>query len=291
MNTNISKLINVIFSPFSKQIINLRYQKWTHKKIDWKKPKDIQQYIFTEYFKKARDNKLQQLADLTDKIKVRNYVKERIGEQHLTNLYGVWDNVNDIDFSKLPDKFVLKTNNGCGTNIIIRNKTSELEINKIKHQLKNWLNYPYASLSGQPHYSLIEPKILAEEFLIQNGEKDMLPYDYKFFCFNGEPQFILYYEGRKLNGHITPNMVFDLDWNPLKEKVNHPTNHDVPRPISLKEMIEISRKLSKGHDFVRIDLYEINGKPVFGEMTFTPDMVTNFTKDFLDINNFQNLIK
>lgn len=285
MRELIQKILANVVRHFPKQILGLRYFKWTKRFVNWKNPKDLQQYEFVNYINRYKSKNLQDLADLTDKVKVREFVTERIGEKFLTKLYGVWDKPDDIDFKSLPQKFVLKTNNGCGTNVIIQDKEKELDQETVKKNLKKWLHFPYGALSGQPHYSMIEPKILAEEYLEENKNKKSLPRDYKFFCFNGEPKFICIYEDRQVNGHDVKKMVYDLDWKPMPDKVINPVIKDRPIPPSLKEMIEISRILSKGFDFVRVDLYEIDGKPVFGEMTFTPDMINNFTSEFLKIEN------
>lgn len=286
MKNFISGILGSLVAPFPKFILSLRYFKWAKKKINWENPKDLQQLIFKNYIDKYKNKDLKQYADLTDKIKVREFVAERIGEKYLTKLYGNWKDPEDIDFKSLPNKFVLKTNNGCGTNIIVKDRQRDLNESDFRSKLKKWLNFPYGDLTGQPHYSLIDPQILAEEYLVQNKYQEILPYDYKIFCFNGEPKFILYYEDRKVNGHLAKNMVYDVNWNPMNEFVKTPTNHIVEKPSALEEMLDIARKLSKGFEIVRVDLYEIDGKPIFGEMTFTPDVNTYFKKEFLDIKNF-----
>lgn len=264
-----------------KNILRLRYWLWTHKLMSFSRPTNLQQYTLAEMIKTKDDPELLKLyAKSADKYAVREIVKEKYGEEIIPKLLGVWEKAEDIDFDALPDSFVLKTNNGCGTNIIVRDK-ARLDREDARTKLTKWLKLPYGELSGQIHYAAIPPRIIAEELLKQEGS-DGLPNDYKFFCFDGEPQFILYYEGRQVNGHITYNKVMDLDWNEVKGVVNLPSMHDIPRPASLEKMVDIARKLSKGYKFVRVDLYDINGKPVFGELTFTPDVITNFTPEFLE---------
>lgn len=283
------KFISRIASHFPRQILSFRYYRWTKTKLDWKHPRDLQSYIFSKLIISKYTGEIHVWAELADKIRVRDYVTNRAGEKYLTKLYGIWDDPKDVTFSTLPNSFVLKTNNGCGTNIIIRNGTNkEGEKEDIINSLKKWLRFPYGALTGQSHYSLIVPKVLAEEYLEQGGNNN-LPYDYKFFCFKGEPKFILYYEGREVNGHLANNMVFDLHWNAMPDIVLNPTTHQIPRPRSLDEMIVVVKKLCRGFDFVRVDLYEINGKPIFGEMTFTPDVLTYFDKSFLDLSNYPEL--
>lgn len=274
-----------ILATFCKQcprlILTLRYYRWTHTIIDWDKPKSLQEYIFKLVIDSCKNkSKRRLLADLADKIAVREYVTERIGGEFLPRLLGTWEHVDDIKWDALPNAFAIKTNNGCCTNIIVRDKSS-LDIKDERKKLTRWLKFPYGQLTGQLHYSDIPPMILAEELLVQDENPDSLPYDYKFFCFKGEPKFILFYEGRTVNGHIVYNSVYDINWKPINSIVKRPTEHDIPRPKSFEKMLEAAKELSKGFDFVRVDMYDINGKPVFGEMTFTPDVTINFTEDFL----------
>lgn len=267
---------------FPKKIMALKYKRWSGMKIDWNSPKNLQEYFLKEMMDAAADpERLKVYADLADKVAVRGFVAGRVGEEALTKLYGVWERPGDIDFGKLPVPCVIKTNNGCGTNIVIRTR-QELDPEKIRKTLKRWLKFPYGQISGQPHYSAIKPLILAEEYLEQNPGSDELPYDYKFFCFNGEPRFILFYSGRKVNGHITYNQVYDMNWNVIPDSVRKPVPTPVERPAGLEKMTRLARKLSRGFKVVRVDFYCIGDRPVFGEMTFSPDVVTNFTPDFLD---------
>lgn len=273
-----------ILRPLSKltalcprQVFALRYYTWSKHIIDWKKPRNIQEYSMCQLFRK--DTSLDFFAQLADKVGVREYVEQRVGQQYLNQLYGTWTSAETIDFDSLPDRFVLKTNNGCGSNVIVRDK-KKIDRETVRRELAYWLHYPYGDLTGQIHYSRITPLILAEEYLEQEKGKDSLPHDYKFFCFRGQPLFILYYESRKVNRHITPNMLFDLNWNPLPEAVKRPITHPIPKPQSLATMKELAATLSKGIDFVRVDFYEIGGKPVFGEMTLTPDILTNIHPGF-----------
>ena len=263
---------------FPKAMLQLRFYRKTGRKYNLCKPEKLQDYSIAKLFDKSTD--LQQYAMFADKYKVREYVEQRIGSQYLTQLYGVYEHADEINFDKLPDQFVLKTNNGCGNNIIVRDK-SELDTTAARKKLDYWIRFPYGDLTGQIHYALIPPRIIAESYLEQDkNNPDNLPCDYKFFCFKGKPYYILYYEGRKINGHITPNMLFDMDWTPLPEAVLRPTTHDIPKPVSFDEMKELATKLAQDIDFARIDFYEINGRPIFGEITLTPDIDTNIHPDF-----------
>ncbi len=264
-----------------KPILALRYRRWAGKPLNWKQPSNLQEYIFKTLADAiTQPSKLEMLSVMADKIAVRDYVNKKAPSLKCPTLFGTWDKIESIDWTTLPDKFVMKTNNGCATNIIVRKKDN-LDINEAATKLSRWLKFPYGALSGQLQYDGIPPMILAEELLEVPGAANALPVDYKIFCFHGKAEFILYYEDRSENGHLTPNMAFDLEWNPLPGIVNWPINHDVCAPLPLKEMIHYAEKLSKDIDFARIDFYEINKQPVFGEITLTPDVITNFTNDFL----------
>ena len=207
---------------------------------------------------------------LADKVRVREYVEACGYGAYLPKLYGTWERAEDIDFEKLPNAFVIKTNNASATNILIRDKR-QADLKKIRIQLNEWLKIDYGYRTCQPHYSRIKPLILAEEFL--GLEEDMGGVvDYKFFCVNGAPQFIQIMSERKENSHCFNVNIMDLDWQAHPEYCSkqHPLANNIQRPQSLGLMVEIAIKLSTGLPFVRVDFYEIGNRPIFGEMTFTP---------------------
>ena len=265
---------------FPKTLLNLRYFAHHKKFINWDSPRNLHEYAQALLFSSTTD--IDQYAMLADKLAVRDFVKERIGEEYLTKLYGIFETSDEIKLNALPDSFVLKTNHGCGNNIVVKDKSS-FDIESARKKMSYWKQFPYGDLTAQIHYSRIRPMIFAEEYLKQSDSNDILPFDYKFFCYKGEPKYILYYEGRSLNQHETPNMLFDLNWNPLPHAVLRPTSHNIPKPKSLNEMISCAKRLSSGFEFVRVDFYEIGKKPVFGEMTFTPDILANIYPSFTDL--------
>lgn len=207
-----------------------------------------------------------------DKYSVRSYVEEKGLSHILPKLYGTWEKVADINWNLLPQKFVMKTNNSCGQNLIVRNK-HELDIDNTKIKLDKWLKERYGHKNAQLHYLRIKPRIIAEELL----EDPSLPkgtnlIDYKIVCINGEPESILVVSDRQHNEYKVS--FFDLEWNNISEKAlnkdsNHYGNISVPRPKNLETMIEYARILSAPFPQVRVDFYDINGKIYFGELTFT----------------------
>lgn len=275
------KIMGGIASRLPKTILGLRYYRWTGKRISWKHPANLQEFVLANMINARKDRQtITTYADLADKVKAKEYVTDRVGGEIVPKLYGVWNSAEEIDWDSLPSKFAIKTNNGCGTNIIVRDK-SKIDTAETARTLDKWLKIPYGQLTGQAHYTLIKPCILAEEMLEDKHNPGKLPQDYKVFCFNGVPKFILYYEDRKVNGHVTPNMAYDTQWHPIKDIILRPVDHEVPAPKSLDAMIDAAAKLSKGLPFARVDFYDLDGKLYFGEVTLTPDVRLYFTPDFL----------
>lgn len=201
---------------------------------------------------------------LADKYLVKNYIRDELGEKYVVPLLGVWDKAEDINYDLLPDKFVLKVNNASGRNILVKNK-KQLNIEDTNNQLNKWMseNYGYVGFSLQ--YRGIKPKIICEEYLDGLAEN---VYDYQFFCFNGEPKFIWCVNGSHRAGCRAS--FYDLEWNMQPFSFGYPKDDKLaPKPSKLNEMIELSRKLSKDFQHVRVDLYEMpDGRLLFGEMTF-----------------------
>ena len=231
------------------KILNLENPKTFSEKIQW-----IKLYDSTPL--KTR---------LVDKYLVRDWIKKQVGEKYLIPLLGVWDKFDDINFDKLPDKFVLKANHGSGWNIIVKNK-SIFDKADAKRKLDKWLNTNYAFIRGfELDYKNISPKIIAEEFL-ENEGKDL--YDYKIWCFNGKPEFISLLAERQIKLKIA---VYDLNWNLLPFRCTFPQYEKlVPKPDNLDEMLNVAKVLCKDFAYVRVDLYRlVDGSLKFGEMTFT----------------------
>ncbi len=265
----INKLFNKLYSnnyTFNdeKELLKILYKKRTKENLNIENPKTFREKI--QWLKlNYRDSKL---TLCSDKYKVREYVKNLIGEKYLTPIIGVYDNVNDIDFNSLPDRFVVKVNWGSGQNIIIPDK-SKANIESIKEKLSHWLdpksNHYYVGLEWC--YKDIEPKIIIEEYL-ESLSKSAL--DYKFMCFDSKPYYC-WVSNKYLD--TQERSFYDLDWNmqdielvePPKIKAKIP----VPRPENLDEMIEIVNKLCQGFAHVRVDLYKLDdGTIKFGELTF-----------------------
>jgi hypothetical protein len=207
-----------------------------------------------------------QITRIADKFEVRNYVTERVGPSILNELYGAWNSVDEIDFDVLPDAFTLKVTSGSGRNIFVTNK-SELDTIKIKRQLTSWMNDNYYWHYREWCYKNIKPKIICERLLTNDISR--APLDYKFFCFGGEPSFVVVNVDRFRRHAID---FFDLNWQRLPFTYDNYASSEIsiPRPGNLDEMLDCARKLSAGFPFLRVDLYSIEGRTIFGEITCYP---------------------
>lgn len=243
-------------------VIKEWYQNVTGELLDFENPRG---YNAKVQWMKLYDPQDDLKAQLSDKILVRDYVRERTSEEYLIPLLAVYDKAEEIDFDALPQRFVLKANHGCGYNAIVIDKDSE-DLEKLRYRAGKWLRQNYAFHFGyELHYEKIRRRLLAEEY-IGNG-KDAIP-DYKFWCFDGIVHYICVIVDRDTD----PRMAFyDTDWTRHHFTHAHPeTEKEIPKPEKLEEMIEISEKLAEGFPHVRVDLYQLeDGTIKFGELTFT----------------------
>lgn len=207
-------------------------------------------------------------TQMVDKYEAKEYVAKIIGEKYIIPTLGVWDRFDEIDFNKLPNQFVLKCTHDSGGLAICRDK-STFNFEAAKKKINASLNRDYYLVGREWPYKNVRRRIIAEKYM-QDGDQRELR-DYKFYCFNGEPQFLYLSEG--LENHATAHISFvNLDWTfaPFGRNDYAPFTQLPDKPKNFAEMIDISRKLSAGIPFLRVDLYEINGKVYFGELTFTP---------------------
>ena len=226
---------------------------------------------------------------LADKYLVKEYIKEKIGEKYVVPLLGVWDKFDDIDFSSLPDKFVLKANHGSGMNITIQNKNN-FSKKYVRNKFDKWLQTDYAFNCGfELHYHNIKPKIIAEAY-IENNDCDLR--EIKVLCFSGKPKFFVLIQGKADSKKVE---LYDRNWNLQPFFYTHPKDDDklIEKPKNLDEVITLSEKLSEGFSLVRVDFYLPNdGSIKFGELTFTPDSgMMRFKPEFQKYNQlFGDLI-
>jgi hypothetical protein len=208
-----------------------------------------------------------ELAGFVDKAEAKKRVAKIIGDQYIIPTIGVYDNFDEIDFDKLPNQFVIKCTHDCASVIICRDK-NKFDIDDTRKRINKALKVKYYGKNDLEWvYSQIKPRIIVEKFMKNKETDDII--DYKFFCFNGEPKVMYISSG--LEDHATASISFaDMNYKLLDiERADYKALDKLPpKPESFEEMKRIAKKLSKGFPEVRVDLYEINGKPYFGELTF-----------------------
>lgn len=249
--------------------VKYHYNYFTGKKLNLENPREFNEKV--EWYKVYYRPKI--LTQLADKYEVRSYVEQKIGTQYLNELYAVYDNANAIDFDSLPNQFVVKANHTNNHNLIVKDKKN-LDIEKAIKLLNKWLKKNQYYRRGQEWaYKDIKPKLVIEKFLKETDKNTLV--DYKFYCFNGKPKFIDVHMDRE-DDH--KQGCFDLEFNLLpfgKSKNYKSISSDIEKPSNLSEMIELSEQLADDLPFVRVDFYSVNGKSIFGEMTFYPSDARN----------------
>lgn len=236
------------------------------------------------------------MTDLTewtrcsDKYEVRKFV-ERLGMGHLlTKCYGVWNSFDEIDFNTLPDSFVLKCTHDCGSTVVVKDK-AKMDYKKIKKFINSHLKKKMGYKTCEPHYTKIRPRIMAEELLIEDPTiGSCSPIDYKFWCFGEVAEYVFLAYDRQLGAEGGHRASFDIyetkTWTPARQYLSEEYRIDnyknIPKPKNLEEMVAVAKRLSTGFPQVRIDMYNINGRILFGEMTFTSNggRMRYFTDEF-----------
>ena len=207
------------------------------------------------------------LIALSDKVQVRDYIASKVGSQHLIPLLWSGTKPDDIPFDDLPSKFVIKANHGCGYNIIVRDK-AKLDRASARLQLQRWLGENFCRdkyLGSEWAYKDIRPSIIVEAFMEENGKP---PADYKFWCFSGRTEFVTIHRDRFEDHRIH---IVDRDFNPVELAFPHVVHSTTcPSPENFSEMRSIAESVAAGFGFMRIDLYNVNGRVYFGEITAYP---------------------
>jgi hypothetical protein len=203
-------------------------------------------------------------TQLVDKFEVKKIIADIVGEEYIIPTLGVWEHFDDIDFDKLPNKFVLKCTHDSGGVVICKDKskfnkkTAQKKINKSlkKNYFYEHREYPYKN---------VKPRIIAEQFMVDESGTELK--DYKIFCFNGIPKMLFIATDRPYDTRFD---FYDVKFNHLPFKQGHPlASKIINKPKGFDEMVELATKLSKNIPHVRVDVYDINGKIYFGELTFT----------------------
>lgn len=267
---------------YQERALELLYFNRTGKRMDISHPRTFNEKL--QWLKIYEPNQLR--TQLCDKYKVRDWVEKTIGAEYLIPLLGVWNRYEEIDTRNLPDQFILKFNHTSGTNLLVTDK-NKFDKEKYRDYFLTWLKQDYSSMTLELMYRGIEPKIIAEENINPGGE-DLL--DYKFICCNGKPLYVWIDSGRYTSHHRN---IYDMDWNPQPFEIKYPRRkQEFPPPENFEKMKMLATKLCSGFYHVRVDLYNLNGKIYFGEMTFAsgggcesfyPDQYDRLLGDMLHI--------
>lgn len=264
----------------SEQYVNFSYEYFTGKKLDLKNPEEFNAKI--QWYKVYYRPKI--LNQLVDKYEVRKYVKEKIGEEYLNEIYGVYHKVSEVNFDKLPERFVIKAVHASSYNLIVKDK-SKLNKKKVFKLFNRWLSKNQYYRTGQEWaYKDVIPKLVAEKILVQENQSSLI--DYKFYCFSGKAKFVEIHLDRQLEHRRS---FWDLDFNRLPVELKASKSIEdkgVEKPSNFEEMITLSEKLADNFPFVRVDFYSIKGESIFGEMTFYPN---DGRKDFIP-NKYNKII-
>lgn len=232
------------------------------KKLSLDNPQTLNEKMMYLKLNKYWNNQL--VSNCADKFAVRDIIIEKGCPEILNELFGSWDEVDEIDWNALPEKFVLKCNHGSGYNVICTNK-EELDIEESKKKLNKWLKQRYGVRTvEQGIYKKIKRKVIAERYI--ETEDNMPPKDYKFFCSFGEVKF-LFVASDRINNQTKFDYYYpDWTWIPVKNQ--HPNMGPISKPKMLDKMIQYAQILSKDFPLVRIDFYFENSHIIFGEYTF-----------------------
>lgn len=239
----------LIFFRGYKRLLNLKKPVYFGEKIQWLK-------LY---------GNLEELSDYVDKYKVREFVKECVGEKYLNTLYGVYDRVEDIDYDTLPEQFVLKGTNGSGAVLICKDK-SQFDRAKAAKIMQKWLKDDFAKMKKEPQYKNVRTRIIAERYL--EDESGALR-DYKFYCYDGIPQYYGVFSDRYADKTVD---MYEMSGKKLEGIINggvKNSNYVVPQGENFPELIEVTKKLAAPFQFVRVDFYLVNDHIYFGELTFT----------------------
>ena len=271
-NLKENKFKRALVSPFrglvkcvsKKGYISYQYKYITHHKLDWKGLNRYTEKL--QYLRLYVYPKNDLVSKCAGRVGVREYVKEQGFDELLIKIYGVFDRFEDINFSKLPNQFVLKCSHGCAMNYICYDK-SKINYEELKKKFNKWLKTNYGKKTLELHYSKIKPQIIIEELMLENGK---LPTEYKIHVFNGKAKNLYVVTSRGVD--IRYNNYY-IDWTPFDGSQFNgwkKTDYPLKKPSNFDEMVEVAEKLASKFPFVRVDLYNINGKIYFSEMTFTP---------------------
>lgn len=255
---------NILIKTCPVFYVKKQYKYITHHKLNLKNPvryTEKLQYLRLFVYPKDPD-----VIRCASRDQVREYIKEQGFQDLLIKCYGVVDRFEDIKFEELPNQFVLKCTHACAFNMIVRDK-SKFDIESARKQFHKWLKTNYGNMTCEKHYSPIKPRIIIEEYI---GELEHLPVEYKIHVFNGVAKSMYVVTGR---GEDIRYNNYYIDWTPFDGSQFNgwkKTDYELKKPENWNRMVRVAEELGKIFPFVRVDLYNIDGKIYFSELTFTP---------------------
>ncbi len=296
MGIRTNPILNVICRPiiwatqfigrnFPETLVKMRYWARFKKRLNLNNPQTLNEKIL--HMSLRTDTTL--WTRLADKYAVRGYVEECGLTDILVPLYGHWESADDINFEHLPNSFVLKTVQGSGDIILVKDK-NVVDIEQIRQQIDKSSKTKYGELEGGKHYMRIKPAIIAEGLMANDeisSKYSTSIIDYKIWCFNGKPYYIWACCNRDKHG--TDVMTYNLEWQAHPEYSifydHYRKGQILPKPVNFDQMMLIAEKLAKPFPVVRVDLYNLGGKIYFGEMTFTSlgGLMDFFTDEFQEM--------
>lgn len=247
-----------------KLYLRIFYFATTGKMLHFKNPKG---FCEKQQWLKVNDRRWE-YRELVDKLAVRKHIDEVLGEGHVFPLLGAWKSFKEIDFSQLPNQFVIKCNHDSGSTKIIKDKSAltESDFKELEKHFSRRLKHDFFYAGREYPYKGIDRYIIAEKLMTDDNDSQKSIEDYKFFCFNGEPKVMFVATDRNTDCRFD---FFDMEFKHLDIINIHPnSDKKIEKPNKFEEMKKIAAKLSQGMRFVRIDLYELNGTIYFGEYTF-----------------------
>lgn len=299
-NLHENKFKRALVSPFRNLIKKIskrwyvasQYRYITHHKLNLKNPTRYTEKL--QYLRLFVYPKNPLVVQCAGRVGVREYIKKRGFCDKLIPIYGIYDRFSDIDFDSLPNQFVMKCSHGCAFNYICREK-SKINIPVLDKMFTTWLATNYGEKTVEMHYAPIKPQIIIEQYLIEEGQP--LPIEYKIHVFNGKAKYMYVVTGR---GESIRYNNYYIDWTPFDGAQFNgwkKTSYPLFKPSNWNDMVFMAETLSQPFPFVRVDLYNIQGKIYFSEMTFTPAKGTLIFDDdkadfeiseWLDISKYIN---
>lgn len=243
--------IKIQYSNYFGETLNLKSPKSFNEKLQWLK-------LY---------NRNPEYTQMVDKYEVRDYITDKIGNDYLIPLYGIWNNFDEIDFNALPNQFVLKTTHDSGGVIICKDK-EQFDFEAAKRNINYWFSRNYYKIGREWPYKNVKPRIIAEKYMVDESGSELK--DYKIFCFSGDPKLIQV-DFNRFVAH--KRNLYTKDWDLVDvafEYKSDPTKH-IEKPLNLEKMLELAHTLSEGIPFLRVDLYSIYDKIYFGELTLYPE--------------------